>query len=42
MKCLICLEEKGLAFASRYVDILRSSSNEPAFVKINPNGRCRC
>lgn len=39
MKCLICLEEKGLAFESRYVDILRFEQHTVAFVKINPNGQ---
>lgn len=39
MKCLICLEEKGLAFTSCYVDILRFEQHEAAFVKINPNGQ---
>lgn len=38
-KCLICLEEKGLAFTSRYVDILRFEQHEAAFVKIKPNGQ---
>jgi glutathione S-transferase len=39
MKCLLCLEEKGIAFASRYVDILKFEQHEPWFVKINPNGQ---
>ena len=39
MKCLICLEEKGLAFTSRYVDILRFEQHAAAFLKINPNGQ---
>ena len=39
MKCLVCLEEKGLAFQSRYVDILRFEQHAAAFVKINPNGQ---
>ena len=39
MKCLVCLEEKRLAFTSRYVDILRFEQHEAAFVKINPNGQ---
>ncbi len=39
MKCLICLEEKRLAFTGRYVDILRFEQHEPAFLKINPNGQ---
>jgi glutathione S-transferase len=39
MKCLLCLEEKGLAFASRYVDILKFEQHEPWFVEINPNGQ---
>jgi glutathione S-transferase len=39
MKCLICLEEKRLAFKSRYVDILRFEQHTAAFVKINPNGQ---
>lgn len=39
MKCLVCLEEKGLAFKSRYVDILRFKQHAAAFVKINPSGQ---
>ncbi len=39
MKCLVCLEEKGLAFQSRYVDILRFEQHAAAFVRINPNGQ---
>ena len=39
MKCLIALEEKGLKFESRYVDILKFEQHEPAFVAINPNGQ---
>jgi glutathione S-transferase len=39
MKCLLCLEEKGLSFEGRYVDILRFEQHEPAFVAINPNGQ---
>ena len=39
MKCLLCLAEKGIAFTSRYVDILKFEQHEPWFVKINPNGQ---
>jgi glutathione S-transferase len=39
MKCLIALQEKGLEFESRYVDILKFEQHEPAFVAINPNGQ---
>jgi glutathione S-transferase len=39
MKCLICLEEKGLDFVSRYVDILKFEQHDPAFVALNPNGQ---
>ena len=39
MKPLICLKEKGLDFASHYVDLLRFEQHEPEFVKLNPNGQ---
>jgi glutathione S-transferase len=39
MKALVCLHEKGLAFESRYVDLLKFEQHEPAFVAINPNGQ---
>ena len=39
MKCLICLKEKGLEFASRYIDILKFEQHAPEFVAINPNGQ---
>ena len=39
MKCLICLKEKGLEFASRYVDILKFEQHAPEFVALNPNGQ---
>jgi glutathione S-transferase len=39
MKCLICLEEKGLEFTSRYVDILKFEQHEPRFLALNPNGQ---
>jgi glutathione S-transferase len=35
----MCLEEKGLAFESKYVDILRFEQHAPEFVAINPNGQ---
>ena len=39
MKSLLCLKEKGLAFVSHYVDLLRFEQHEPEFVKLNPNGQ---
>jgi glutathione S-transferase len=39
MKALLCLHEKGLAFESRYVDLLKFEQHESAFVAINPNGQ---
>jgi glutathione S-transferase len=39
MKPLLCLKEKGLAFVSHYVDLLRFEQHEPEFVKLNPNGQ---
>lgn len=39
MKCMVCLEEKGIAFISRYVDILKFEQHEPSFVALNPNGQ---
>jgi glutathione S-transferase len=39
MKALLCLHEKGLAFESRYVDLLKFEQHDPAFVAINPNGQ---
>ena len=39
MKSLLCLKEKGLEFASHYVDLLRFEQHEEDFVKLNPNGQ---
>lgn len=39
MKVLLCLKEKGLDFASHYVDLLKFEQHEPWFVQINPNGQ---
>lgn len=39
MKCLICLEEKGLEFVGRYVDLLAFEQHSPEFVALNPNGQ---
>jgi glutathione S-transferase len=39
MKSLLCLKEKGLAFTSHYVDLLRFEQHQPQFVKLNPNGQ---
>jgi glutathione S-transferase len=39
MKVLLCLKEKGLAFVSHYVDLLRFEQHQPEFVAINPNGQ---
>ena len=39
MKCLVCLEEKNLAFTSRYVDILNFEQHEAEFLQVNPNGQ---
>jgi len=39
MKNLVALYEKGLAFKSRYVDILKFEQHEDWFVKLNPNGQ---
>jgi glutathione S-transferase len=36
---LICLKEKGLEFASRYVDVLAGEQFSPEFLKLNPAGQ---
>jgi GST-like protein len=35
---LICLHEKGIAFTSRYVDLLAFEQHSPAFLALNPRG----
>jgi glutathione S-transferase len=39
LKCLIPLKEKGLEFASVYVDLHRFEQHEPWFLAINPEGQ---
>jgi len=39
MKPLLCLKEKGLAFVSHYVDLLKFEQHRPEYVAINPNGQ---
>jgi glutathione S-transferase len=39
MKVLLCLKEKGLAFTSHYVDLLRFEQHQPEFIALNPNGQ---
>jgi glutathione S-transferase len=39
MKSLLCLREKGLDFASHYVDLLRFEQHGEDFVKLNANGQ---
>jgi glutathione S-transferase len=39
MKNIICLNEKGIDFVSRYVDILKFEQHEPGFIALNPNGQ---
>jgi glutathione S-transferase len=39
LKCLIPLEEKGLAFESVYVDLHKFEQHEPWFLAINPEGQ---
>lgn len=39
MKCLLCLEEKGLDFDARYVDLLAFEQHSPEFVELNANGQ---
>ena len=39
MKSILCLKEKGLAFVSHYVDLLRFEQHRPEFVQLNPNGQ---
>jgi glutathione S-transferase/GST-like protein len=38
-EALICLQEKGIDFASRYVDVLAFEQFEPEFLRINPDGQ---
>jgi glutathione S-transferase len=33
-----CLREKGLAYESRYVDLLRFENLRPDYLKLNPHG----
>jgi glutathione S-transferase len=39
MKVLLTLEEKGLSFESRYVNLHRFEQHDPEFVAINPAGQ---
>jgi glutathione S-transferase len=39
MKNMVALYEKGIAFTSRYVNILKFEQHEDWFVKLNPNGQ---
>ncbi len=39
MKCMVCLTEKGLEFASHYVDILKFEQHAPSFIALNANGQ---
>jgi glutathione S-transferase len=39
LKALLGLNEKGVAFASRFVNLHNFEQHEPAFVRINPNGQ---
>ena len=39
MRVILCLKEKGLAFESRYVNLLKFEQHEPAFLAINPDGQ---
>jgi glutathione S-transferase len=34
----LCLEEKGLAYESRVIDMAKMEHHSPEFLKINPNG----
>lgn len=38
LRPMICLHEKGLAFTSRYVDVLRFEQHQPDFLALNPRG----
>ncbi len=38
-KCLIMLEELGLDYELKPVDIFKGEQHQPAFLKISPNGR---
>jgi GST-like protein len=35
---LICLEEKGIGFASHYIDLLAFEQHQPPFLALNPRG----
>jgi len=39
LKVLVCLHEKGLDFASHYVDLLAFEQYQPDFLELNPNGQ---
>jgi glutathione S-transferase len=39
LKALLGLNEKGVAFTSRFVNLHNFEQHEPAFVRINPNGQ---
>ena len=34
----LCLAEKGLAFDSKVIDLVKSEHHSPEFLKLNPNG----
>ena len=39
MKPMLCLQEKGIDFVSRYIDLHSFEQHSPEFVKVNPNGQ---
>ncbi|HSV79968.1 MAG TPA: glutathione S-transferase family protein [Ramlibacter sp.] len=38
IKVRLCLAEKGLAWESRYIDLMKLEHTRPEYVKLNPNG----
>lgn len=38
IKVRLCLAEKGLAWESRYIDLMKLEHTKPDYVKLNPNG----
>lgn len=38
IRCRMALEEKGVAWTSRYVDLFRLEQTKPEYLKINPGG----
>ena len=38
VKVRMCLEEKGVPWTSRYIDLFRFDQMQPEYLKLNPDG----